>query len=117
MDAAQVEIIRQIALALPGVGEGIYFSTPAFRVRGKIFARIREDGETMALKVDYEARDILMKVQGDTFFITDDYLEYPSVLMRFSLVAPDAMREHLERSWRYCASKRLIAELNLKHDA
>jgi hypothetical protein len=112
MDNEQYEKIRQIALALPGVEEGRYFSTPAFRVRGKVFARIREDGETMALKVDFETRDTLMQVDSDTFFTTDHYLEYPSVLMRFSNVEPDEMREHLERSWRYCASKRLIAEFN-----
>lgn len=38
------DTVRRLALALPGVEEGVSYGTPAFRVRGKLLARLREDG-------------------------------------------------------------------------
>ena len=38
------ETVRKIALSFPGVEEGTSFGTPAFRVRKKFLARLREDG-------------------------------------------------------------------------
>lgn len=38
------ETVRRLALALPEAMEGTWFGTPAFKVRGKSFARLREEG-------------------------------------------------------------------------
>jgi hypothetical protein len=40
---------RRIALALPGVEEGPSYGTSGFRVAGKLFARIKEDGVTLVV--------------------------------------------------------------------
>jgi hypothetical protein len=56
------ETVREIALALPGVEEGTSYGTPAFRVRGKFLARLREDGETLVVKCDYPERDLRMEI-------------------------------------------------------
>jgi YjbR len=56
------ETVRAIALALPGVEEGTSYGTPAFRVRGKFLARLREDGETLVVKCDYHERDLRMEI-------------------------------------------------------
>jgi len=42
-----IDTVRQLALALPEVTEGICFGTPAFYVRKKLLARLREDGDTL----------------------------------------------------------------------
>ena len=39
--------VRRLALAFPGVEEGLSYGTPGFRVRGKFLARLWEDGETL----------------------------------------------------------------------
>jgi hypothetical protein len=49
--------VRKIALALPGVEAGTSFGTPAFHVRGKFLARLREDGETLVVKCDYRCQN------------------------------------------------------------
>jgi hypothetical protein len=56
------ETVREIALALPGVEEGTSYGTPAFRVRGKFLARLREDGETLVVKCDYPERDFRIEI-------------------------------------------------------
>jgi hypothetical protein len=107
------ETVREIALALPGVEEGMSYGTPAFRVRGKFLVRLREDGETLALKIGFDAREILMQADPETFFITDHYAGYPSVLVRLATVGREELAGVLEEAWRFNAPKRLVAA----HDA
>jgi hypothetical protein len=105
------ETVRQIALALPGVVEGTSYGTPAFRVKGKFLARLREDGESLAVKIGFDEREILMKIDPETFFITDHYLGYPTILVRLSRVHPDDLRMVLEQAWKRVAPKRLVNAL------
>jgi hypothetical protein len=103
------ETVRQLALALPEAEEGTSYGTPAFKIRGKLFARLWEDGETLVLKISFDAREILMKADPETFYITDHYRGYPTVLVRLPRIEPDQLREVLEEAWRFNAPKRLAA--------
>jgi hypothetical protein len=107
------ETVREIALALPGVEEGLSYGTPGFRVKGKLFARIWEDGETLVLKIGFDAREILMKAEPATFFLTDHYAGYPFVLVRLPVIDRAKLAGVVEEAWRLNAPKRLLAS----HDA
>src|SRR5438105_4268923 len=100
------ETVREIALALPGVEEGTSYGTPAFRVRGKFLARLREDSETLVVKCDHPERDFRMEVNPGTFFVTDHYRGYPMLLVRLTTVEEDDLRDLLEITWRCLAPKR-----------
>jgi hypothetical protein len=102
--------VRAILLALPGVEEGPCYGTPGFRVRGKLLARLREDGDSLVVKVPFEEREFLMQSDPETFYITDHYRNYPAVLVRLSRVEPALLGELLEDAWRAAAPKRLAAE-------
>ena len=101
--------VRKLALFLPGVEEGTSYGTPAFKVRGKLIARLREDGETLVLKVPFELRDFLMSADPATFYITDHYRGYPAVLVRLPVVDRAHLRDLLEEAWRFSAPKTLLA--------
>lgn len=103
------EMVRRIALTLPKVEAGTSYGTPAFRVGKKFMARLWEDGEVLVVKIGFDEREILMKADPETFFITDHYQGYPSVLVRLAKVDPDALREVLELAWRFNASPRMVA--------
>ncbi|MEO8636668.1 MAG: MmcQ/YjbR family DNA-binding protein [Gemmatimonadales bacterium] len=96
---------------LPGVETGMSYGTPALRVKGKLFARVWEDGETLVLKVDFDSRDAMLKAQPGIFFVTDHYRGYPAVLARLSMVKNPQLRILLEDSWRFTAPKKLLAQL------
>jgi hypothetical protein len=104
----EFDLVRQIALIFPGVEEGTSFGTPAFRVNGKFLARLHPDGESLVMKIDMTERQFLMEMEPETFYITDHYLNWPSVLIRLSNVHPDALRRLFEQAWRNLAPKRLI---------
>ena len=102
------DTVRRLAKALPGVEDGLSYGTPALRVRGKLIARLREDGESLVVKIDFEDREVLMQADPQTFYITEHYRNYPAMLVRLSKVDVDALRELLEDAWRRVAPKRLV---------
>jgi hypothetical protein len=102
--------VRRIALALPGVEEGLSYGTPGFRVRGKFLARMWEDGEVLVVKCGDNERDFRMQADPETFFTTDHYRGYPTVLVGLARVTPAALREVLHEAWRRQAPKRLVEQ-------
>jgi hypothetical protein len=108
-DGVTFAAVRKLALALPGVEEGSSYGTPAFKVRGKLLARLREDGETLALRVGFDLRDLLMDADPETFFITDHYRGYPYVLVRLPRIARTRLRDVLDEAWKHSAPKTLLA--------
>lgn len=100
--------VRKIALSFPGVKEGKSYGTPAFRVSGKLLARMHEDGESLVLKMEEETRDIVLQVNPDAFYLTDHYRRYPYVLVRLSIIDVEELKGYLEKAWRNCAPKRLV---------
>jgi hypothetical protein len=109
--AAAFAPVRQAALRLLEVEEGTSYGTPALRVRGRFFARLREDGELLVLRTDFDSRDAVLRAQPKVFCITDHYRDYPAVLVRLSAVRQPQLRELLADSWRRVAPKALVARL------
>jgi hypothetical protein len=94
------EDVRRIAMSLENVEEGTSYGTPAFKVRGKLLARLREDGDSLVVGTTFEEREEMMAAEPETYYITDHYLKYPLVLVRLSRVHSDALRDLLGRAWR-----------------
>ncbi|AJY28816.1 yjbR family protein [Burkholderia thailandensis 34] len=93
--------VRRIALAWRGVEDGMSYGTPALKVRGKLLARLREDGDTLVVKgVGPDERAWLIESAPDVFYVTDHYLGWPMVLVRLSAAQPDTVKALLLREWR-----------------
>lgn len=110
------DTVRRLALALPGVEEATSYSTHTFRIRGRMLARFREDGESLMLKVDYTAREVLTGSQPEVFYVTDHYRCYPLMLVRLENVELSLLKSLMEDAWRGLASKRAIAEYDASRD-
>jgi hypothetical protein len=100
-----IAAVRKLALALPGVETGTSYGTEAFKVRGKLFARLKEDGETLVVRTTPADRDVLVNVEPGTFFFTDHYRDHPWVLVRLGAVKPATMGALLEDAWRLVAPR------------
>ena len=98
-------------MRLPGVERGTSYSTPAHYVRKKLIARLREDGETVAVRVEFSDRDVLLAADPAAFFLTEHYRAHPWVLLRLSKARHASALEVVERAWRQVAPRRLIASL------
>ncbi|MFI7124225.1 MmcQ/YjbR family DNA-binding protein [Nonomuraea sp. NPDC050153] len=109
--------VRRLALALPETVEKTMYGTPAFYVRGKWFARVREEGPAAAgvlvLPVGSEEEKAgLIAAEPAAFFTTPHYDGYAAVLVRFGAVDAEEMGELLADAWRLRAPKRLVARFD-----
>jgi hypothetical protein len=104
------ERLCELARELPEVEEGIWFRTPALKVRGKAFVRLKEDGRSVVFLLgSVEEQQILIETAPEVYFITDHYRGYPAVLARLAALRPAECRLQLERAWRVKAPKKLVA--------
>jgi hypothetical protein len=92
--------VREVALALRGVEESTSYRTPAMKVRGKLLARLKEDGETIVVPMPLDERAVRVEAEPDVFFVTDHYAPYPYVLVRLAAVTRTDLRELLQDAWR-----------------
>jgi len=97
------------ASRLAGVVEGTSYHTPALFFRKKLLARLKEDGETAAVRVDFLDRDVLLQADPSAFFLTDHYRAYPWVLVRLAVVRHEVAGKLLEDAWRRVAPARVVA--------
>jgi hypothetical protein len=105
------ERLCQDAMRLPGVEQGTSYSTPALYVRKKLIARLREDGETVAVRIELSDRDVLLEADPTAFFLTEHYRAHQWVLMRLPKARHASALEVVERAWRQLAPRRLVAAL------
>ena len=104
--------VAEMGARLPGLAEELSYRTRGLKVKGKLVARLKEDGETLVIRTSFFDRDQLMHTEPKTFFLTDHYHDYPYVLVSLPRVRHAQMAELLEDAWRRVAPKRLIAELD-----
>ena len=107
--AATIELVRRMALALPGVHEGVCFGTPAFYVRRKLMLRLSVDGEMLVVRFPREKRAALIEENPDVFSVTDHYRNYPAVLLNLLAVNRALLGRMIEGAWRMQAPRKLVS--------
>ena len=79
--------------SLPEVEEGTWYRTPCLKVRKKSFCRMKEDGETLVVRVvDLEDKEALLRGDPDVYFTTPHYDGYAYVLVRLAVADPARSR-------------------------
>ena len=107
------EKLCKLGLELPEVAVDIWFRTPALKVRGKSFCRLKEDGKDVVFLLDsVEEQEALCDAMPAVYYITDHYRGYPAVLARLAKLQVREARERLEQGWRLKAPKRLVREFD-----
>jgi len=100
-----LEFIRSVVQNLPGFSERPCYSTPGFYVNKKLFARMKEDCETLVVQT--LEREKWMEADPDTFFVTDHYLNYDYMLVALNTVKPEDLEKLLVTAWYNRAPKKL----------
>ena len=105
--------VRSAAAHLPEIEEGTSYGTPALRVRGKSFARMK-GADTLVVHSTIDEKEMLMQVDPKVYFETDHYKGWHAVLVRLNRISTPKLRHRLEQAWRQKAPKRLVAEFDGK---
>ena len=92
------DIVR-FTLALPEAVESTSYGQPALKRGAKLIFALRKDLETLAMVCGFEERATLMSAYPDTFFITDHYLKWPSVVVRLLNADQKVLRAAVTAAW------------------
>jgi hypothetical protein len=108
---------RELALSLPATIEKPSYGMPGFRVKDRLFARIREERGVLVVWCDDGEKELLICAEPDKFFTTPHYDEHPIVLVRLDAVDREELAELVTESWRLRAPKRLVTSYDAGVDA
>lgn len=101
--------LREIALALPAVAEQETWGHPTFRVRGRIFTGMSDDGTVATVKATPAEQAHLVAADPAAFAIASHVGRYGWVSVRLDRVAVDELRELVTEAWRRTAPAKLVA--------
>jgi hypothetical protein len=106
------EQLVKFGCELPEVEEGIWFRTPALKVRGKSFVRLKEDGESVVFLLEsVDEQEFLIAAKPELYFITDHYRGWPAVLARLAKLRVAECRHRLQQGWKLKAPRSLLKRL------
>jgi hypothetical protein len=89
--------VQKIAATLPETEESTSYGTPALKVKGKLLARLREEGD---LAIHTDDKEGLLASDPAIYFSTPHYDGYPMVLVRLAKITEKELRELVTDAWR-----------------
>jgi hypothetical protein len=103
------DVVREIARALPDVEESTIHGAPSLKVRGKLLTcpalHTSAEPNTLAVRIGLDQRAELIAAQPGVYYVTDHYVNYPTVLVRLSQIDRDSLRDLLGMAWIFVTSK------------
>lgn len=105
------EPVKNIALTFPNTEESVsHEGTPSVKVRGKLMCRLHENGEFIAIRLDFELREKYLETYPEIFHLPDHYKAYPYVCMWTHNYDKKLLTEILELSWKGLSTQKQIKE-------
>jgi hypothetical protein len=105
-----LDVVREIGLALPDVEDSTAYGAFALKVRGDLLACVATNKSaelgSLMVRMDLEQRAAVIAEAPETFYVTDHYVNYPSVLVRLSQIRVDQLRDLLNSAWKFVTSKK-----------
>lgn len=102
--------VRKIAMALPDVEESTIHGAPSLKVSGKLLTcpAIHRSAEpnTLAVRISFDRRTELIAAEPAVYYVTDHYVNYPTVLVRLSRIRRDSLRDLLGAARVFVISKK-----------
>ena len=101
--------VRKRAREIGDVEESTIHGAPSLKVGGKLLTCIpihksAEPG-SLAVRIDFDRRAELIAAAPDVYYLTDHYVDYPTVLVRVSRIRPDALKDLLRMAWSFVTAK------------
>jgi hypothetical protein len=95
--------VRELAGDLPGVEQTTGRGAPCLKVNGKLLTcpALHDSAEphSLVVKIARERRAKLMAADPDVYYVTEHYVDYPTVLVRMARIRRAALRDLLNLAW------------------
>ena len=107
-EEAEIERVARLAAGLPEVEVSTWYGTPALKVRGEGFVRLKAPGVLVVL-CPIDLKEALIEADPVLFYETLHYEGWPAMLVRLDEIDDDRLTDRLECAWREKAPPRLVA--------
>jgi hypothetical protein len=102
------DMVQEIALAFPGVEEGMLHRAPTLKVAGRLLTcpvlHKSAEPNSLMVRISFEERAKLLAADPSLYYVTDHYMDYPSVLVRLPEMDRQSLRDLLRTSWQFVTS-------------
>ena len=102
------DVVREVALALPGVEEGTLHGAPTLKVADRLLTcpalHNSAEPDSLMVRISLEERAKLLAADPSLYYVTDHYTDYPSVLVRLPKMDRQSLSDLLRRSWQFVTS-------------
>jgi hypothetical protein len=102
------DTVRKLARQVGDVEDASTHGSLALKAQGKLLAwspiHKSVEPDSLAVRIELGERAELIAAAPEVYYLTDHYLNYPTVLVRLSRIHPDALKDLLRMAWSSCAT-------------
>jgi hypothetical protein len=105
----EFDAVREWARGFPGIEESTIHGVWSLKVRGKLLAcpamNKSAEPDSLMVKLGVDQRAELIAADPAVYYVTDHYVNYPSVLVRMSRIHPDSLRGLLAMALKFASAE------------
>lgn len=100
------EVVK-IGLEFDDVVESTSYGTPALKRKKAFMIRLKEDGESIVVRLDWDSHDRFLSTRSNVFFKTPHFEGYNALLVRLEDLDEVLAREIIDLSWHEAPNKQV----------
>ena len=104
---ADFEPIRAIALQFPDASDSLsHYDTPSIKIKKNLLCRLHEGGEWLAIRTDFESRELFLEKYPESCFINAHFKNYPYIGVYVNSYSRELLEAILESGYRAITAKK-----------
>jgi len=104
---ADFALVREIALQFPDASDSLsHYDTPSVKIKKNLLCRLHEGGEWLAMRTDFESRELFLEKYPESCFINAHFLNYPYIGVYVGNYNRELLKAILESGYRAITAKK-----------
>ena len=101
------DVVQEIARKLPDVEESSLHDAPSLKVSGRLLTcpALHRSAEpnSLVVRISIDQRTKLLAANPKVYYLTDHYVNHPTVLVRLGEIDRRSLKDLLEMAWRFAS--------------
>lgn len=106
---SDIDRAARLARHLPQVEVSTWYGTPALKVAGKGFVRVKEPG-CLVVMCPLDLKEALIEAKPRLYYETAHYRGWPAMLVHMDVIDDERLKDRLECAWAEKAPAKLRKE-------
>jgi hypothetical protein len=104
---ADFEPVRKIALQFTDASDSLsHYDTPSINIKKNLLCRLHEGGEWLAIRTDFESRELFLEKYPESCFINAHFKNYPYIGVYVNSYSRELLEAILESGYRAITAKK-----------